>query len=712
MGLFRKKKVPLILQMEMTECGAASLTMVLGYYGRYLPLDVVRDACGVSRDGANAVNILKVARKYGLKCGGYRYPVSKLKEIPLPVIVFWQFNHFLVVSGFNEKYVFLVDPALGYRRVTWKEFSDSFTGIVLQLKPGPDFIREDTRPSLIHGLLSFLPGCRPALGLVWAASFLLVLVGFGVPIFTQVFIDFVIIDEQVDWRWVLLWGMVGLILLRLITGYIRQHLLINLRIKLGFALLDRFVEHLLKLPLAFYSERGTGDLMARIQLNNNVRSILSDQLISSLLDIFLVVIYLILMLFYDLTLTMIVLGAAVINVSTIIFVNRARINQNSLMIAAHAKQRSVEMMGLSQIETIKSSGAEDRFYARWRGLAINTINSSRSLNYLSIPLTAIPAVTTAAVSGLVLWRGGSLVIGGAMSIGMVMAFQALQNSFLSPVTRLVGFGGTIQTLKGNWARIEDVLRVKPEPEPEDPVKIGALLGKIELRNITFGYNPTAPPLIKDLSLTIKAGQRVAIVGPSGSGKSTLVKLITGVIPADEGGIFYDDVEMRRLDKIALRRQMGIVNQNDILFKGTVAANLSLWDPDVTMDTMVKAAQDACIHREIISLPAGYDSMLEEAGANLSGGQIQRVCLARALSHYVTILVLDEATSALDTVTEKLVLDNLKKLKCTTIFVAHRLSTVRDMDEILVVHNGAIVERGSHEELIKKNGFYASLIRSE
>ena len=711
MSFFHKWKVPLVLQMEAVECGAAALTMILRYYGKMLPLDQVRIACGVSRDGSNAGSMLKAARNFGLDAHGYRMEVADLEKAHLPAIIHWEFDHFLVVEKFTRRWVYLADSARGYRRVSRKQFNGCFTGIVLICRPGSDFHPGDARPSALIDLLTMLRGARAGLLLVGGASLIVTLIGFGVPVFTQVFIDNVLVRRQAEWQTILLWGLFFMVLLQVLTGYVRSRLLVNIRLKLSFSMLNRFVRHLISLPINFFNERGAGDLMARVDLNNNLRQLLSDSLITALLDITLVVLYFLLMLFYDLALSAIVAAAAVVNVATILLVNRARVNQNELMLSEEAKQRSAELVAMSMIETIKSSGAEDATFARWRGLAVNTVNVEQSFRRLDIPLQTVPVLASAIVTGLVLWIGATRVIAGVMTIGMVMAFQALQAAFLAPVTRLVSFAGSLQQVKGNWERIEDVLRSSPERPPRDPAPIGLLSGRIELKNITFGYNPVAPPLINNFNLTVEPGRQVALVGPSGAGKSTIAKLITGILLPQSGEVSFNGVNINKIDLRLLRRQIGIVNQAPFLFKGTIRDNISLWDEALSMEEIIRSAKDACIDEEIMSRPDGYDTMLEEEGSNLSGGQQQRVCIARGLAHNPPILLLDEATSSLDAVTEERVIGNLLRRGCTLIEIAHRLSTIRDADEIIVLDNGNVVERGTHEELLKLDGVYASLIKT-
>ncbi|MFH1725903.1 MAG: NHLP family bacteriocin export ABC transporter peptidase/permease/ATPase subunit [Elusimicrobiota bacterium] len=706
-----RTSVPLVLQMEAVECGAACVAMILAHHGRRLPLEEVRHVCGVTRDGSNAGSMLKAARRYGLAAKGYRLDGKDLERARLPAVIHWEFNHFVVAERFTKDHVLLADPAVGKRRVTRKEFDGAFTGIALILEPGPDFAREDRRPPRIPQLLAMLRGAKGGLLLVGALSLLLTLVGFGVPVFTQIFVDNVIVKGQADWRTLLLWGLALMVSLQLLTSFLRQRIMVNIRLKLGFSMIDRFVEHIMALPIHFYTQRGTGDLITRVRLNEDVRMLLSDLAVTALLDIVFVFIYLILMMLYDLPLTGLVLLAAAVNVAAVLLVNRARINKSAVLLSETSKQRATEIRSLAMMETIKSSGSEGQAFARWRGLYVNAANCGQELGRLSMALDLAPAFTCSAVTGLVLWFGGLEVIAGTMTVGMVMAFQSLQAAFLAPITRLVGFCGDLQQAQGNVERINDVFRAERESAPADPADVGMLSGRIELGGISFGYSPTAKPLIDGLSIAVTPGARIALVGPSGSGKTTVAKLMVGILSPQRGTVRFDGVDIRDMDLDILRRQIGIVNQDSFLFRGTVAENLSLWDEEVSLADITRAAKDACVHEELCALPGGYDAMLDEGAANLSGGQRQRLCIARALAHDPAILLLDEATSALDAVTERRVDRNLQRRGCTAVIIAHRLSTIRNADEILVLDKGAVAERGRHEELMKLGGIYASLIRT-
>ena len=714
-------RTPTVLQMEAVECGAAALSMVLSYYGRHVPLAELRQACGVSRDGVTAANVLKAARNYGLVAKGFKKSLESLQTLPPPFIVFWNFNHFLVVDGFTKNRVLLNDPAIGPRKVTLADFDAGYTGVALTFEPGETFQKGGDRPSALQGLQRRLTGSLGALAFCTLAGFLLVLPTLAIPAFSRVFIDNILLAKRLDWLPYVLLGM-GLTALvqALLTG-LQLRYLRALKIKLSVGMTSRFVWHVLRLPAGFYAQRFAGEISDRIAINDSVANVLSGRLTTTMISLVMVVFYAIAMLQYDVPLTVIVVAFAAVNVIVLQWVSRLRTDANRRLIQEYGKSSGVAIAGLQSIETLKASGLESDFFARWVGYQTKAVNAQQELGLSNRLLGLLPSLlsTLAALSLLII--GGWRVINGSLSIGMLVAFQLLMQSFQAPVNNLVRFANTLQTLQGNLERLDDVLENKIDSVFEHPVEhqtfepsgatLTRLSGAIDIKNLSFGYSPLDPPLIENFSLSIKPGQRVAFVGGSGSGKSTLVRLIAGLYQPDAGEIRFDGQLASAIPRSVMTNSLAMVEQDILLFAGTVRDNLTLWDRTIPDAYIRQACQDAEIEEAILSMPYGYDAVLLEGGQNLSGGQRQRLEIARALVNQPSILIMDEATSALDSETEKLIDQNLRRRSCTCLIVAHRLSTIRDADEIIVLERGQVVQRGTHDQLWQQAGHYASLIRS-
>lgn len=709
----RLRRTPTLLQMEAVECGAASLGMILGYHGKIVPLPELRQACGISRDGSKASNILNAARSYGLQAKGFKVDLDGLQQLQCPYIVFWNFNHFLVVEGFRQQRVYLNDPATGSRSVSIAEFSEAFTGVVLVFEPSPTFQKGGHKPSIALALWDRL---RHSIGsLIYAVlvGFLLVLPGLAMPTFSQVFIDQVLIQGRDDWLRPLIFGMLFTAILTGLLTRLQLQLLRRMQIKLAMSMSSRFLWHILHLPVSFYDQRFAGEISSRIQLNDRLAGLLSGQLATTVISAGMVVFYAIVMLQYDLILTLIGIAFVVINLLMLQWVGRQRADNNVRLMQEQGKVSGVAIAGLQSMETLKASGLESDFFARWAGHYAKAINVRQEMSSLNQRLGTLPAFLSGVTSMLLLAVGGLRVMDGALSIGMLVAFQSLMQQFMQPVNQLISLGGDLQELEGNLNRLDDVLRNPTDPittkqnlSPSQP----KLQGYLELRNITFGYNRTAPPLIENFNLSLKPGQRVALVGGSGSGKSTIAKLVAGLYQPWSGEIFFD--EQVNLPRSVLANSIAMVEQDILLFEGTVRDNLTLWDTTIPDRNLIQACRDAAIHDVILSLPGGYNADLLEGATNLSGGQRQRLEIARALVNNPSIVIMDEATSALDTETEKIIDYNLRLRGCTCLIVAHRLSTIRDCDEIIVFERGKVVQRGTHEELRQVEGTYLQLIKSE
>ncbi|ELS01071.1 NHLM bacteriocin system ABC transporter, peptidase/ATP-binding protein [Xenococcus sp. PCC 7305] len=710
-------KTPTILQMEAVECGAASLAIIMAYYDRIVPLAELRIECGVSRDGSKASNIILAARRYGMIAEGFKAErLEQLQAIIGPFIVFWNFNHFLVVEGFSKHWVFLNDPATGPRKVSWDEFDASFTGVVLLIKPGDDFKRGGRKPNVILALIERLRGSTGAILYCIVAGFLLVLPGLAIPVFSQIFVDEILVENRTAWLRPLILGMIITTIFQSILTLLRLRYLRKLRIKLAVGMSTRFLWHILRLPVSFYAQRYAGEISNRASLNNKVAQILSGQLATTVIDAVMILFYALVMFAYDGVLTLIGICFSAINGLALRWVARKRVDANMRLVQDWGKTYGVGIAALQSIETLKASALESDFFARWSGYYAKAVTAQQELEVTNQILGISPILLTSLTSMFILVVGGWRVMDGNLSIGMLVAFQSLMLSFQQPVNTLLDFGTTLQELEGDLNRLDDVLGNSLDSEvekrrPEDGGKKAQLQGYVELHNITFGYSHVEPPLIENFSLSLQPGQRVALVGASGSGKSTLAKLISGLYQPWAGEILFDGIARREIPQEILANSLSLVEQDIFLFGGTVRDNLTLWDASVTDEQLVTACRDAVINQTVIKIPGGYEAELLEGGVNLSGGQRQRLEIARALVKNPTILVMDEATSALDAQTEKVIGANLRSRKCSCIVVAHRLSTIRDCDEIIVLEQGKIAQRGTHDQLWREGGVYRRLIRS-
>lgn len=711
-------KTPTVLQMEAVECGAAALGTILAYHGRIVPLEELRVACGVSRDGSKASNMVKAARQYGLVAEGFRYEMDHLKGVRLPAIVFWNFNHFLVVEGFARNKVYLNDPATGPRVVTADDFDKAFTGVVLTFQPGPTFTRGGAKRSLVDALTSRLAGARPALLFALLTSLALLLLQLVIPAFTRVFIDQYLVGHQSAWIAPLLVAMALTAGTVALVTWLQQRALLRLETKLSLTASSRFLWHVLRLPVVFFAQRSAGELGTRVTINDTVARLLSGDLATNVLGALLIVVFVFLMARYDVVLTLVAVGIAVLNIVALRWVSRARTDQNQKLLMVRGQLTGAATNGLRSIETLKAGGTESDFFARWAGYQARVMNAEQALGLSTQVLSAVPSFLAALNTSVILVVGGIRIIDGGISVGTLVGFQVLVGFFMMPIANLVTLGASIQETEGAMKRLDDVLRyprdssmMNAEAEAAALDTAPRLSGHVELRNVTFGYSRLEPPLIENFNLTLTPGARVALVGATASGKSTIAKLVTGLYEPWDGEILFDGMPRQEIPRALMTGSLAVANQDIALFEGTIKDNLTMWDTTIPYDSVVQAAKDAHIHDDVVSRPGGYGHRIQEDGRNFSGGQRQRMEIASALAGNPSILVLDEAMSALDPVTEKIIDDNIRRRGCTCLVIAHRLSTIRDCDEIIVLDRGKVVQRGTHEQMRRSDGPYARLIKA-
>ena len=714
----RPLKTRTLLQMEAVECGAAALGSILGYHGKYVSLEALRTACGVSRDGVTAKNIVRAARHFGLVATGFKRELDELPETEMPCIIFWDFNHFLVLEGFAGDVAYLNDPAVGPRTVTAKELDEAYTGVVLTFSPGPDFVREGSEPSLMGALRSRMKGSNSALLYAIIAGLGLVIPGLVLPAFSRIFVDQVLIQGLRNWVGPLLIGLACTALLRSALTWLRSYALLRLSTRLSVVQSGRFFWHVLRLPVEFYGQRYAGDISSRVALNERIAGLLSGRLATTAIDVLLVVFYPALMFMYDASLAAISMLIVALNLLTMRFVSQRRIDGNRRLGQEAGKFEGTLMGGLSNIETLKATSRESDLFSKLAGRQAKVENAAQALARQSLVLTLMPDLLTGIGGAAVLALGGYHVMQGSMTIGMLVGFQSLQASFFAPVERLLGLAASLQEVVGDISRLDDVLRYPIDAQARGAVeghdasddRHAPLTGRLEMRDVTFGYSRLSTPLLTNFSLSLAPGSRVALVGASGCGKSTVSKLVCRLFEPWDGEILFDGMLAKHIDRAAFSSSVAFVDQDLKLFEGTIRDNITMWDSTVPEWQVIQAAKDALIHDTITARPGGYEHLLEEGGGNFSGGQRQRLDIARALCLNPRILVLDEATSALDTVTEELIDQNIRRRGCTCLIVAHRLSTVRDCDEILVLDQGIVVQRGTHESLLlEPDGHYARLL---
>ena len=708
-------KTPTIYQMEATECGAASLSMIFGYFGKFIPLEQMRIETGVSRDGCNAANIMRCAKKYGLECHGYRREPDALRSIDLPCIIHWNFNHFVVFEGFKGKYAYLNDPAIGRRRLTLDELDEGFTGIVLTFKLTEAFQKEKKKRTSLSFIKARLKGQYGVLFKLMYIGLLLVFPGLVLPVLSQIFMDDILIGGYTDWITKLLVFMGALVLLKMGLTYYRSMVLQRLRSKMTLVSGYGFLRHMLRLPVSFFDQRYAGDLVERMESNTNVNQFLAGDLAETVLNIFVAAFYLAVLIFYSPIMTAVGMVDVAICLAAVFISNKVISGTTMKLQISGGKLYGAVCAGLNITDTIKASGAETEYTSRILGYQAKQANLEQELNRYQQIAGAIPEAAGKITNALLLMVGGILVINGEMTLGMLLAFNSLFDSFSEPVNQLVGFIQKIQTLKADLNRVEDINNYAQDERYVDNKQTAPtrkkLSGEIELKDISFGYSALKPPLIEGFNFHLNSGDSIAFVGASGCGKSTVSKMVSGLYRPWTGEILVDGKKITEVPTEVLNASIATVSQNIVLFSGTIRDNLTMWNPAILEEDMVEAAKDACIHDFIMQQKDGYDYQLSEGATNVSGGQRQRLEIARALATKPTILIMDEATSALDPIVEKQILDNIKRRGCTCVIVAHRLSAIRDCNQIIVMSRGKIVQRGTHRTLKDEEGYYRTFVQN-
>ena len=713
MGKSKLAKVPQVMQMEVVECGAASLTMILAHYGKWLPLEEVRAACGVSRDGSSAKMILQAARNYGLDAKGFRMSPEAL-EGKQPAIIHWNFEHFVVFRGFDSKgRACINDPGIGPVKWPMEEFRKHYTGVCLTFEPTEKFEKGGQQTSILSYMKKNLNGVSEAFWLTFSFALMGAFVALLSPLFTRIFLDEILSGKNADWvKWFFI-GMGALAVFQFFVVLLQSRYTKRVAGALALKSNKDYLRHLLRLPMSYFAMRHVGDLQQRMHLNQEITNSLIEVLAPQVINIGLLVLYLFLMFSYSFWLTIIGFVAAGVNLAIVHYFANLRINLIRSMEQSEGQYFSATISCIDNMESIKAAGAETGFFKYWSGLWAHKFNVNANADKQQAQMALLPVMANALCSVAVLVLGAYLILQGDLTVGMLMAFQGFMGSFLAPVNELVNGSQKIVEMRSQMERVEDVMKY-PEDHRESEKEIlqGKLGGLLEMKHVTFGYSPIQPPLIEDFNLRVEPGHSVALVGPSGCGKSTLAKLISGLYKPWSGEILYDGRPIESIPNEELTNSVAVIDQNVVLFDDTIAQNIRMWDPSIEDFTLMMACNDAEIRADIVSRPEGFDTKIVKGGQNFSGGQRQRFEIATALAREPIVLIMDEATSALDPKTEDEVMKRIRRMGPTQVIVAHRLSTIRDCDEIIVMDQGKILQRGRHEELMAQEGFYQKLMKSE
>ncbi len=710
-------KVPVVMQLEALECGAASLTMILAYYGKWIPLEQIRSDCGVSRDGSNAKSILLAAKMYGLETKALRYePEELVKEGTFPCIIHWNFNHFVVLDGFRNGKAYLNDPAKGSYSVSMETFDKAFTGICLQFEPGENFKPEGKPKKILPFVFKNLQGSGNALAFSMISSVIAAMISFISPAFSRVFIDRILTGSNPDWIPSFILLLLGFDIVQILMSAFKSVYGLRINGKMAASGNAAYMWKVLRMPLVYFTQRMAGDIHNRQNSYATIANTAINTLVPLLIDAVLIVFYLLVMIRYSLLLSCIGLFSIAVNSIVSRYIAKKRINLTRVSMRDSAKLSASTVSGIEMIETIKSAGAENGFFAKWAGYQASVNNNEIKILKTTQYLGLIPLFLSAASDSIVLILGVWLTMKGEFSVGMVMAFQGFLKSFMAPANDFISLGQSLQEMRTSMERIEDVMEYPSDDifSQNDEIEENALKlsGNIEMKNVTFGYSPLAEPIIKNFDLKLEKGKTIAIVGQSGCGKSTISKLLSGLYKPWSGEILYDGKPLTRISPSLFHSSVAIVDQDSVLFEDTLANNIKMWDKSIEDFEMILAARDAQLHDDIMQRPDGYNHKLTESGKDFSGGQRQRMEIARVLAQDPTILILDEATSALDAKTEYEVVKAIKNRGITCIVIAHRLSTIRSSDEIIIMQNGVISDRGTHKTLMQTSDLYKELVTAE
>lgn len=716
---YKRVKTPTVIQMEAVECGAASLGIILGYYGKFLTLEELRSSCSVTRDGVNALSILKAAEKYGLACDGHKLELEDLYEVPLPIIAFWDFNHFIVIEGFSKKYVYINDPASGPMRISYEELERSFTGVALLFELTPEFKKSGSPQNIFNLMYERLKNYKIPIFFTILTGIFIILPKLALPALTQVFIDNILIQGIYSWTSWFLFAMALAIVLLFILYYLQEIVLSRLMMKLSIEFSSRFLWHILYLPLSYYDQRNSGEIAYRMGLNDSTAHVITKKVAVLFIDSLSTISFGILMFYYDPLIASFGILMTLGNLALLRYLYRSRVDAYGYYQKSSAKSYAYSISSLQNIETVKATSMENKLFSRWAGYYTKTINSFQEISKRDVIAGVVPAflenLTTIIVIGLGAWR----VIEGYLTVGMLIALKILMQNFTTPIVGLVSSLQTIQLLLIDFNRIDDVLKnpvdknlLQVEKNESYPGMGSKLKGSVDVKEMTFGYNPLADPVIKNINFSVNRGRTIALVGPSGCGKSTIAKIIGGLMVPWEGEIYFDKIPRNKLPRDLITNSLSLVEQEPFIFSASIKENLTCFETNVDDAQLIQATKDACIHDEIVSRHGGYEIVLENEGANLSGGQRQQIEIARALIKRPTVLILDEATSSIDSSTELNIFKNIKRRGCACIMIAHRLSTIRHCDEIIVIEKGEILQRGSHEYLMNTPGLYRDLNEAE